>query len=128
MSNLLIKEKGKQRQGAQIKIFVATDEQEFLEAMRKRYGRQVIVSYDGSPRLTPDQYEAATEGLTNSPDVHVTNYQKGESAVVDAICLALGEHLIKGRSNVSEFSYAYHVQMAVTMIFTDITYIPKGQY
>lgn len=121
-----LKEKGKHpteedRKGAKIRIFVATDEQEFLEvkgsnppriinpslntvspmcqAMRKRYGSEVIVSYDGSPRLTPDQYEAATEGLTNSPDVKISNYKKGESAVVDAICLALGEHLIKAELN-----------------------------
>ena len=119
---------GKEAGAATIRIFVATDEQEFLEAMRSKYGAERVVSYEGSPRLTPDQYAAATEGLTNSPDVKVSNYEKGESAVVDAICLALGEHLIKSRSNVSEFSYAWNVDMAVTMLFNEVTYIPKGKF
>ena len=96
--------------------------------MIKRYGKETIVSYEGSPRLTPDQYAAATEGLTNSPDVKQTNFEKGESAIIDAICLALGKHLVKGRSNVSEFSYAYNPNMYVTMIFNDITYISPGEY
>ena len=123
-----LEQAGKTTANGKLKIFVATDEVEFLKAMQVRYGAEVVISYDGSPRLTPEQYEAATEGLTNSPDVKVSNYQKGESAIIDAICLGFGKHLVKGRSNVSEFSYAYNLDMSITQIFTDITYIPKGQY
>jgi len=123
----LLKEKGLEAGKAKIRIFVASDEAAFLDKMKERYPGQVVSNTD-SPRLTPDQYAAATEGLTNSPDVQVSNYMKGESTIVDAILLAAGEYLIKGRSNVSEFAFAFNMNMGVSQIFLDITRIPKGNF
>jgi len=123
----ILKEKGVDRSKAKVKIFVATDEQEFLDGMITRFGADAVFFHEESPRLTPDQYKAATEGLTNSPDVHIGNYLKGETAIVDAIMLAAGQHLIKGRSNLSDFSWASNVDMKVTLIFGehDRTELPK---
>jgi len=126
----MITEKNLEASTAKVRIFVASDEAEFLEGMQAQFPGQVVF-HDESPRLLPHQFAAATEGLTNSPDVHVSNYQKGETAIIDAICLAAGEYLIKGRSNLSEFSYAFNPSMRVTQIFgdhKDITYIPKYHF
>jgi hypothetical protein len=82
--------------------FVATDESDFLSRMRDEFGDRVV-AYDGSPRAA-----------TGSPGVHldrtlrVSPYQKGRSALVDALLLSKTDYLVKGRSNLSDASLAFN--------------------
>lgn len=71
-------------------IFVATDEQKFLDAIRKRF-RHVVYTAVGR----------STAGIPLHIDVHFNNYQKGEDVLVDALLLSHCNILVRVSSNVS---------------------------
>jgi len=86
-------------------IFVATDELTFLDFMQREFGDRVC-QFEGSPRVHAG-------GMAVHLDRHlpVSNYQKGKSALVDAIVLAGTSYLIKGRSNLSDASLAFNLEL-----------------
>lgn len=100
-------------------IFVATDEADFVTHMQEAFraeaagdgGRTTVCSYDGSPRMDPSQYDKQSDGLINMKGADT--YMKGKSVLVDALLLAGARWLIKGRSNVSEFSLVFNPHQMV---------------
>lgn len=87
------------------RVFVATDERGFLEAMRREFD-DAVVCWEGSPRTDatalPIHFDAA---------LPVSNYTKGETAVIDALLLAETDYLVKGRSNLSDASLAFNPRL-----------------
>jgi hypothetical protein len=76
-----------------IKIFIATDEQSFLDYMRVRYPSKVVCYED-------------SERSVNSVCVHLsgmggTPYKKGEDALIDCLLLSRTDILLKTSSNLS---------------------------
>ena len=100
-------------------IFVTTDEANFVARMQEAFraeaagdgGRTTVCSYDGSPRMEPSQYDKQSDGLINMKGADT--YMKGKSVLVDALLLAGARWLIKGRSNVSEFSLVFNPHQKV---------------
>jgi hypothetical protein len=86
-------------------LFVATDEVDCLEFMRREFGDRVLYLQD-APRVHPHQ-QAVHLDLT----LPVSNYQKGKSALVDCLVLAATSYLVKGRSNLSDASLAFNPQL-----------------
>ncbi len=75
-----------------VKIFVATDEQKFLDYMTARYPSKVIF------------YQESIRSVDGRP-VHTTpvfdNYKRGEDALIDCLLLSKTDYLIKTSSNLS---------------------------
>ena len=86
-------------------VFVASDEQEFLEFMRKAFGDRVICSED-SPRVHANDLPIHLDRT-----LPVSNYQKGKSGLVDCLRLAAADYLVKGRSNLSDASLAFNPRL-----------------
>jgi len=86
-------------------VFVATDELEFVEFMRRAFGDRVICSKD-SPRV-----RAADLPIHLDRTLPVSNYQKGKSGLVDCLRLAAADYLVKGRSNLSDASLAFNPRL-----------------
>jgi hypothetical protein len=86
-------------------VFVATDEVDCLEYMRKEFGDRIIC-LDDAPRVHPHQ-----QAVHLDPTLPVSNYQKGKSALVDCLVLAATSYLVKGRSNLSDASLAFNPQL-----------------
>jgi hypothetical protein len=86
-------------------VFVATDEIECLEFMRREFGDRVI-HVEQAPR-------ARAEGQAVHLDrtLPVSNDQKGRSAIVDCLMLAACSYLVKGRSNLSDASLAFNPRL-----------------
>jgi hypothetical protein len=76
-----------------IKIFIATDEQNFLDYMRVRYPSKVVC-YEESERSI-DGVCVHLSGTGGTP------YQKGEDALIDCLLLAKTDILLKTSSNLS---------------------------
>jgi hypothetical protein len=90
---------------AAYQIFVATDEMEFLEFMRRDFGDRVV-AFEGSPRA-----HARGQAVHLDRTLPVSNYEKGRSAVVDALLLAATSYLVKGRSNLSDASLVFNSRL-----------------
>jgi hypothetical protein len=86
-------------------VFVATDEIECLEFMRREFGDRVVYVRD-APRV-----HANGLAIHFDPDLPVSNYQKGKSGLIDCLLLAATHYLVKGRSNVSDASLAFNPQL-----------------
>jgi hypothetical protein len=84
------------------RVFVATDEADFLSRMRAEFGNRVV-AYDGSPRVA-----AGGQAVHLDRTLPVSPYQKGRSALVDALLLSKTSYLVKGRSNLSDASLAFN--------------------
>jgi hypothetical protein len=84
-------------------IFLASDEQPFIEFMRERFGSKVVAT--DIPRNTHH----------NSLHHHhpVSPYQSGKDAIVDCMLLARGDVLIRTSSNLSLFSTYINPKMPV---------------
>lgn len=92
----------KERVGDQYKIFIATDEQRFLDYMVQRYGDSVC-------------FNDAMRSNNNQP-VHINNtnpYQQGLEAVMDVLLLARGHYLIRTTSNLSRWSTFFNPDIPV---------------
>jgi hypothetical protein len=87
------------------RIFVATDEIEFLECMQRECGDRVI-QFEGSPRV-----RANSQAVHLDRTLPVSNYQKGKSALIDCLLFAATDYLVKGRSNLSDASLAFNPQL-----------------
>jgi hypothetical protein len=87
------------------KIFVATDEQPFIEFMQTRFGESVIVY--------------STLHSSNDEAVHVSstnNYLKGEEALIDCILLSKTNYLIRTSSNLSLWSTFFNPSLQCVCI------------
>jgi hypothetical protein len=81
-------------------VFVATDESAFVEAARRAFpGRVTLLD---SPRAGSDGRPVHLTAGAVSP------YEKGKSAMLDALLLASTNHLVKGRSNLSDASLIFN--------------------
>ncbi len=85
------------------KIFVATDDQRFMQFMKERYGHFVC----GINAMRSVDHKA----------VHVekkgSNYKKGEDALIDCVLLSKCDLLIKMSSNLSDTSQMFNPKMQV---------------
>jgi hypothetical protein len=84
------------------RVFVATDEIDFLEFMRREFGDRVV-QLDDAPRA-----QRGGQAVHLDRTLPVSNYRKGRSAVVDCLMLAATHYLVKGRSNLSDASLAFN--------------------
>ena len=86
-------------------IAIATDEAPFIAFMRQRFGDR-IVYVEGAPRAS-----AGGKAIHLDDSLPVSNYEKGRSALVDALLLASTHYLVKGRSNVSDASLVFNPRL-----------------
>lgn len=85
------------------KIFVATDEQAFIDYLKVAFPVQVCF------------YEDAIRSSTKEP-IHmqkISGYKKGEDAIIDCLLLSRCQILIKTSSNLSLFSTYFNPEMPV---------------
>lgn len=87
------------------KIFVATDEQSFLEKMIDEYGDYVCY-YDSHRSAGKDPIHLAA----SDP------YLAGEEALIDAVLLSRGNHLIRTSSNLSRWSTFFNPIIPVVQV------------
>jgi hypothetical protein len=83
-------------------VFVATDEIDCLEFMRRTFAGRLI-ALDDAPRVRPHQ-----QAVHLDQSLPVSKYQKGKSALVDCLLLSAASYLVKGRSNLSDASLAFN--------------------
>jgi hypothetical protein len=89
-----------------VRLFIATDEKSFALESTKRFPNCYM--YD-SPRSDTNiglHFEGGHDP-----------WELGESVIIDALLLSKGNHLIKGRSNVSEYSLFANPDAACTIIY-----------
>jgi len=108
-----LKEVEKKYKPANLKIFVATDETEFVAWMASLYKGNVY-TWPESPKLSAED-EIATMGGTHK-DKRFSTYVKAETSVVDMLLLAKCSYLIKNRSSLSDVSLMYNGKLPWTMI------------
>lgn len=85
------------------KLFVATDEQDFLDWIKEKFPNRVI-------------YQNALRSLTGDP-LHIppqSPYQQGEEALIDSILLSNCNYLIRTSSNLSLWSSFINPTLPVT--------------
>ncbi len=85
------------------KIFVATDQQQSLEAFRHRYPNRVLAYGD-------------TRSTTTQNSMHVQdgkNYQKGEDVLIDCLLLSRTDFLLRCQSNVGEVAAYFNPNLPV---------------
>ena len=85
------------------KIFVATDQQQFVEAFRERYpGR--LLSYGDTRSTTSQNSMHAKDGR---------NYKKGEDVLIDCLLLSRTDFLLRCQSNVGEVATYFNPDLPV---------------
>lgn len=77
---------------AKVKIFVATDQQNFLDYMIERYPSKVIYYQEGARSLNHNAVHTSAIA---------TPYKKGEDALIDCLLLSKSDIIIKTSSNLS---------------------------
>ncbi len=85
------------------KIFVATDQQQYLEAFRQRYPDRVL-SYGDTRSSTSQNSMHAHDGK---------NYQKGEDVLIDCLLLSRTDFLLRCQSNVGEIAGYFNPNLPV---------------
>ena len=90
------------KQHGPCKIFVATDQQQFLDRMTARYGDRIL------------SYQATrTRGMRNLFELNDgNNYRKGEEVLIDCLLLSRCEFLLKCTSAVGEFAMYFIPNLA----------------
>jgi len=97
-ANKIFKKRGEKK----CKIFIATDEQSFLDYMLNKYGD--LVSYRNVQRSF------------NGKSLHLQNnepYQQGLELIIDTVLLSRGNYLIRNSSNLSRWSTFFNPHMSV---------------
>lgn len=88
-----------------IKIFVATDEERFLQTMIKNFpGKVIFIDTHRSTDGKPVHYSS------------YSNYRKGEDALVDCILLSLCCKLYRTSSNLSAASTRFNTSLEVVLL------------
>jgi len=89
------------KSNAQARIFAASDQAQYIQALKSRYGERVI-SYDA----------LRTYGMKNPFDKDDgEGYRKGEDVLVDCLLLSRCDHLLKCTSAVGEFAMYFNPQL-----------------
>jgi hypothetical protein len=91
----------------QFKIFVATDEENFLEFMLKKFPNRILC-YEESYRSTNDAPIHFNESLNP--------YKKGEDAFIDCLLLSNCDHLIATCSHLSLCSTFFNPELSVRVL------------
>lgn len=88
-------------------LYVATDEQSFLQWCIDEFGTDRVVSLANAPRMSATQTSSRTD--YDSFGVHksnaFSNYDKALSGILDAWLLSRCQYLIKNRSSLSDISF-----------------------
>lgn len=87
------------------KVYVATDETNFLNYIQRHFPEQVV-------------YQEATRSSTKTP-IHLKSknpYQIGKEAVIDALLLSKCDYLIRTSSNLSQASTYFNPKMPVDWV------------
>jgi Nodulation protein Z (NodZ) len=83
------------------KIFVATEQEQFLHQITARYGDRVL------------SYQAMrTSGLRNPFQLAGNGYRKGEDVLIDCLLLSRSDYLLKCTSAVGEFAMYFNPKLA----------------
>ena len=99
------------RKHSNCKIFVATEQQQFLRQMTSRYGERIL------------SYEAIrTTGLRNPFHLHGSGYRKGEEVLIDCLLLSRSDYLLKCTSAVGEFAMYFNPNLACV----DLNHMTNG--
>ena len=83
------------------KLFIATDQKQYLEYMKKRYGERVICydSIRSSDKLAPFQMKDEL------------NYKKGKDVLIDCLLLSRCDYLLKCTSHVGETALYFNPEL-----------------
>jgi hypothetical protein len=83
------------------RIFVATDQEQYLRAMKERYGERIISSdcVRSGTRVNPFQVKDGR------------GYQKGEEALIDCLLLSRCRFLLVGASHLSETAMYFNPEL-----------------
>ena len=93
------------------RIFVATEQQQFLRQMKARYGDRIL------------SYEAIrTSGLRNPFQLQGSGYRKGEEVLIDCLLLSRSNYLLKCTSAVGEFAMYFNPNLACV----DLNHMTNG--
>ena len=86
------------------KVFVATDQEQFLDQMRARYGDRIL------------SYQAIrARGVRNPFEMRDGNgYRKGEDVLIDCLLLSRCDYLLKCTSAVGEFAMYFNQNLSCT--------------
>ena len=95
----------KENASGQYKLFVATDDQNFLNFMIQKYGNRLL--FTDARRSTNKQ---AVHTVKTAP------YKQGLEAIIDMLLLSGGDYLIKTSSNLSDFSALMNPDIPVLTI------------
>ena len=98
------------------RIFVASDELEFIDWIMEKHGDHIFF-WEDAPRLSSQDPEASKGGTHKSS--LFSNYKKGETAVIDCLLLSRCSYLIKNRSSLSDASMAFNPKLEWTMVLGD---------
>lgn len=89
-------------------IFICSDEHNVISELKEIYGDKLINYH--------------TETLSNNPNLPLfkqevdNRYQMGEDVIIESLILSKTSHLIKSKSNVSNFSLLYNPDLQFTEI------------
>jgi hypothetical protein len=86
-------------------IAVATDEEDYLDFMRREFGTAVVWLDDVA------RASAGGRPIHFDKQLPVSNYEKGRAGLLDCLLLAACSYLVKGRSNLSDASLAFNPQL-----------------
>ncbi len=84
-----------------LKIFLATDQAQYISVFEKRYGKKVVYS----DSFRSDNATAPFQRKELSP------YKKGEDVLLDILLLSKSDFLIKGSSNVGEMALYFNEKL-----------------
>ncbi len=98
------------------RLFIATDEVEFVAWAVSRYGERVFLQAD-SPRLSAR--DPIGRKLGTHKNLALPGYRKGEAAILDCLLLSRCHHLIKNRSSLSDISLAFNSKLPWTFILDE---------
>lgn len=97
-----------------VNIFVASDELSFVKDISKRYPGQVLFA---------EVYRSKDgKSFHNSKQKKISNYQKGEEALLDCLLLSKCDYLIRTASNLSAAAAFFNPEMPVVVLSQDYAY------
>eukprot|EP01059_Diplonema_ambulator_P019669 TRINITY_DN3329_c0_g3_i1.p1 TRINITY_DN3329_c0_g3~~TRINITY_DN3329_c0_g3_i1.p1 ORF type:complete len:377 (+),score=77.42 TRINITY_DN3329_c0_g3_i1:104-1234(+) len=98
--------------GQEFVIFVASDENDVIEWLAKRYPR--VVAVENGPRL----WRNNTETWNGAHKASIfTPWHKASSAIIDCLLLARAKYLIKNRSSVSDVALLFNANPQIPWSF-----------
>lgn len=99
---------------ASYKIFIATDDRDFLHKARELYGSRVFF-LESAPRA--NSADKKSTGVHKSSEFDP--YDKGHSAVIDWLVLSRTNFLIKNRSGLSDTAIIKNITLPYALVMAD---------